>query len=109
MHIQPLELLRNLAQCLGQAVTKCRVIGTSKRSGQQRAVIGAQSSRLESAITNLQIGSENLSASRGRITDTDFAVETATLARQQILQQAGNAMVVQANQMPQGVLALLRT
>ena len=75
----------------------------------QRAVIGAQSSRLESAITNLQIGSENLSASRGRITDTDFAVETATLARQQILQQAGNAMVVQANQMPQGVLALLRT
>ncbi|CAN7539281.1 flagellinolysin [Acidovorax sp. LjRoot74] len=75
----------------------------------QRAVIGAQSSRLESAISNLQIGSENLSASRGRITDTDFAVETATLARQQILQQAGNAMVVQANQMPQGVLALLRT
>ncbi len=75
----------------------------------QRAVIGAQSSRLESAISNLQIGSENLSASRGRITDTDFAVETATLARQQIMQQAGNAMVVQANQMPQGVLALLRT
>ncbi|MNV78932.1 A-type flagellin [compost metagenome] len=75
----------------------------------QRAVIGAQSSRLESAIANLQIGSENLSASRSRIVDTDFAVETASLARQQILQQAGNAMVVQANQMPQGVLALLRT
>lgn len=75
----------------------------------QRAVIGAQSSRLESAIANLQIGSENLSASRSRITDADFAVETAALARQQILQQAGNAMVVQANQMPQGVLALLRT
>lgn len=75
----------------------------------QRAVIGAQSSRLESAIANLQIGSENLSASRSRIVDTDFAVETASLARQQILQQAGNAMVVQANQMPQGVLALLRS
>ena len=75
----------------------------------QRAVIGAQSSRLEAAIANLQIGRENLSASRSRIVDTDFAVETASLARQQILQQAGNAMVVQANQMPQGVLALLRT
>jgi flagellin len=74
----------------------------------QRAVIGAQSSRLESAMANLQKSSENLSASRSRILDADFAVETATLARQQILQQAGSAMVAQANQLPQGVLALLR-
>ncbi|WP_369818312.1 flagellinolysin [Acidovorax sp. Root219] len=74
----------------------------------QRAVIGAQSSRLESAMANLQNSSENLSASRSRILDADFAVETATLARQQILQQAGSAMVAQANQLPQGVLALLR-
>jgi flagellin len=74
----------------------------------QRAVLGAQASRLEATIGNLQVSSENLSASRARVVDTDFAVETASLARQQILQQAGNAMVVQANQMPQGVLALLR-
>lgn len=74
----------------------------------QRAVIGAQTSRLESAMANLQNSSENLSASRSRILDADFAVETATLARQQILQQAGSAMVAQANQLPQGVLALLR-
>ncbi|EJE49860.1 flagellin/flagellar hook associated protein [Acidovorax sp. CF316] len=74
----------------------------------QRAVIGAQASRLESAMANLGNTSENLSASRSRILDADFAVETATLARQQILQQAGSAMVAQANQLPQGVLALLR-
>jgi flagellin len=74
----------------------------------QRAVIGAQSSRLETAVSTLQNSSENLSASRARIVDADFATETATLARQQILQQAGSAMVAQANQLPQGVLALLR-
>jgi flagellin len=74
----------------------------------QRAQLGAQASRLETTVANLKNSSENLSASRGRIVDADFAAETAALARQQILQQAGNAMVVQANQMPQGVLALLR-
>lgn len=74
----------------------------------QRAVIGAQASRLENAMATLQNSSENLSASRARIVDADFAVETASLARQQILQAAGSAMVAQANQLPQGVLALLR-
>ena len=74
----------------------------------QRAVIGAQSSRLESTLSTLQNTSQNLSASRARIVDADFAVEAAALARQQILQQAGSAMVAQANQLPQGVLALLR-
>jgi flagellin len=74
----------------------------------QRAVIGAQASRLESTMSTLQNSSENLSASRARIVDADFAVETASLARQQILQAAGSAMVAQANQLPQGVLALLR-
>jgi flagellin len=74
----------------------------------QRAVIGAQASRLESTMSTLQNTSENLSASRARIVDADFAVETASLARQQILQAAGSAMVAQANQLPQGVLALLR-
>ena len=74
----------------------------------QRASLGALQSRFETAINNLQVTSENLQASRSRILDADFAQETANLSRAQILQQAGTAMVVQANQLPQGVLALLR-
>jgi flagellin len=74
----------------------------------ERAKLGALQSRFESAISNLQVTSENLSASRSRILDADFAAETANLSRSQILQQAGTAMVAQANQLPQGVLALLR-
>jgi flagellin len=73
-----------------------------------RAGLGALQSRFETAINNLQVTSENLSASRSRILDADFAQETANLSRAQILQQAGTAMVAQANQLPQGVLALLR-
>ena len=74
-----------------------------------RATLGAVQSRFESAVANIQIGVENLSASRGRIMDADFAKETANLSRAQILQQAGTAMVAQANQVPQGVLSLLRS
>ena len=74
----------------------------------QRASFGALQSRFETAVNNLQSTSENMSASRGRIQDADFAAETANLSRAQILQQAGTAMVAQANQLPQGVLALLR-
>jgi len=74
----------------------------------QRAKLGALQSRFETSIANLQVTSENLSASRSRILDADFAAETANLSRSQILQQAGTAMVAQANQLPQGVLALLR-
>ena len=73
-----------------------------------RASLGALQSRFETAISNLQVTSENLQASRSRILDADFAQETANLSRAQILQQAGTAMVAQANQLPQGVLALLR-
>ena len=73
----------------------------------QRANYGAVQSRFESAINNLQIGIENQAAARGRIVDADFAVETAALTRSQILQQAGNAMVAQANSAPQSVLQLL--
>jgi len=73
-----------------------------------RAKLGALQSRFETTISNLQVTSENLSASRSRILDADFAAETANLSRAQILQQAGTAMVAQANQLPQGVLALLR-
>ena len=74
----------------------------------QRASFGALQSRFEATISNLGSGIENLSASRSRIQDADFASETANLSRSQILQQAGTAMVAQANQLPQGVLALLR-
>jgi flagellin len=59
-------------------------------------------------IANLQVSSENLAAARGRIMDADFAKETAELSRTQILQQAGTAMVSQANQLPQQVLQLLK-
>ena len=72
-----------------------------------RADFGAVQSRFESAISNLQVGMENQSAARGRIMDADFAVETANMTRSQILQQAGNAMVSQANSAPQSVLQLL--
>ena len=74
----------------------------------ERAVMGASQSRFDSVISNLQISVENQSAAKSRIMDTDFAAETANLSRSQILQQAGNAMVAQANQLPQQVLTLLR-
>ena len=72
-----------------------------------RAGFGAIQSRFESAISNLQVSMENQAAARGRIMDADFAVETANMTRAQILQQAGNAMVAQANSAPQSVLQLL--
>ena len=74
----------------------------------QRATLGASQSRFDAAVSNLHISVENQSAARGRILDTDFAAETANLSRAQILQQAGNAMVAQANQLPNQVLQLLR-
>jgi len=73
-----------------------------------RADLGALQSRFESAVANINITGENLSAARGRIVDADFAKETSNLSRSQILQQAGTAMVAQANQAPQSVLSLLR-
>ena len=73
-----------------------------------RAALGAVQNRFSTTISNLQATSENLSASRSRIQDTDFAAETANLTRGQILQQAGTAMLAQANSLPNGVLALLR-
>ncbi|MBK8765041.1 MAG: flagellin FliC [Burkholderiaceae bacterium] len=73
-----------------------------------RSSFGAAQNRFESVIANLQVAVENQSAARSRIMDADFAMETAHLARSQVLQQAGNAMLAQANQLPQNVLALLR-
>jgi len=73
-----------------------------------RGDLGALQNRFSSTIANLQTSAENISASRGRIIDADFAQETANLTRGQILQQAGTAMLAQANSLPQGVLSLLR-
>ncbi len=73
-----------------------------------RATLGAVQSRFENAVSNIAIQSENTAAARGRIVDADFAMETANLSKAQILQQAGTAMVAQANQLPQQVLSLLR-
>jgi flagellin len=73
-----------------------------------RATFGASESRFDSIISNLQSGVENQSAAQSRIMDTDFAAETANMSRAQVLQQAGTAMIAQANQLPQQVLSLLR-
>ena len=73
-----------------------------------RATYGATQSRFDAIITNLQVGVENQSAARSRIMDADFASETANMSRAQVLQQAGTAMVAQANSVPQNVLSLLR-
>jgi flagellin len=74
----------------------------------QRARLGALQSRFESITSNLQTASENASASRSRIRDADFASETASLTRAQVLQQAGTAILSQANALPNSVLSLLR-
>ena len=74
----------------------------------QRSEFGAVQNRFDAVVSNLQVSAENQAASRARIMDADFATETSNLSRSQILQQAGTAMVAQANQLPQGVLSLLR-
>ncbi|HEX4842759.1 MAG TPA: flagellin, partial [Limnobacter sp.] len=73
-----------------------------------RATAGAGLSRLDQVVSSLETTSANLSSARGRIMDADFAKETANLTRVQILQQAGTAMLAQANQLPNNVLSLLR-
>ncbi|MEZ5649161.1 MAG: flagellin [Burkholderiaceae bacterium] len=73
----------------------------------ERAVWGATQNRFEAIISNLQVASENQAAARSRIMDADFAAETAAMTRAQVLQQAGNAMLAQANQLPANVLKLL--
>ncbi|TXI15859.1 MAG: flagellin FliC [Roseateles sp.] len=74
----------------------------------QRAVLGAAQNRFDAVISNLQISVENQSAAKSRIMDADYAQETSNMSRAQILQQAGTAMVAQANQLPQQVLSLLQ-
>lgn len=81
--------------------------GSIAQIDSERAKLGAVQNRFESTISNLQNISENASAARGRIVDTDYAAESANLAKNQIMQQAGTAMLAQANQLPQAVLSLL--
>jgi flagellin len=92
----------------GALSTVQRVDSALGSVSQLRSTFGAIQNRFESVISNLSSSSENLTASRSRIQDADFASETANLTRGQILQQAGTAMLAQANGLPNGVLALLR-
>jgi flagellin len=82
--------------------------GAIDKVNSERAMYGAAQNRFDSVISNLQTSVENQSAAKSRITDADFAAETSNLSRAQILQQAGTAMVAQANQLPQQVLSLLK-
>ncbi|WP_294636674.1 flagellin domain-containing protein [uncultured Aquabacterium sp.] len=84
-----------------------QIDGAIDKVNQERAVYGATQSRFDAIISNLQVSAENQTAARSRIMDADFAAETANLSRAQILQQAGNAMIAQANQLPQQVMKLL--
>ena len=92
----------------GASIAIARMDSAIQVINNNRADFGAIQNRLESAIRNMQNVVENQSAARSRIMDADFARETANLTRTQILQQAGTAMLAQANQLPQNVLSLLR-
>lgn len=83
------------------------VSGAISNIDSQRAQLGAVQNRFENTIANLQNIGENASAARSRIRDTDYAAETSELTKNQILQQAGTAILAQANQLPQAVLSLL--
>jgi flagellin len=97
-----LLLAANAGTALGDIDTALDTINT------ERALYGAVQNRFEAVITTLQVAAENQAAARGRIMDADYAAETSNMSRAQILQQAGTAMVAQANQLPQQVLQLLR-
>ena len=106
----------NITAVTGGGLTTAAAAGTAMTNidsaldtlNTERALYGAAQNRFEAVITNLQVAAENQAAARGRIMDADFAAETANLSRAQILQQAGSAMVAQANQLPQQVLQLLQ-
>ena len=99
MDIKTVEGADNMILAMDAALTQ---INTA------RADMGAVQNRFTSVIANLSTSIENLSAARSRIQDADFAKESAQLSRNQILQQAGTAMLAQANQATQSVLQLLR-
>ena len=98
----------NLGTAAGATSALATIDAALQSINTSRASLGAFQNRFSSAVSSLQTTSENLSASRSRIRDADFAQETANLTRGQVLQQAGTAILAQANALPQGVLALLR-
>jgi len=99
---------QNVRTVAGANSTISRVDAALTAISSLRSNFGAIQSRFESTITNLQTTTENLTASRSRILDADFAAETAQMTKAQILQQAGTAILAQANSVPQNVLSLLR-
>ncbi|KRW72746.1 flagellin [Stutzerimonas nitrititolerans] len=98
----------DLSTAKGAQVAVLRIDEAIQAIDSQRAELGAVQNRFENTIANLQNIGENVSAARGRIQDTDYAAETAALSKNQILQQAGTAILAQANQLPQAVLSLLQ-
>ncbi|MGQ4584393.1 flagellin [Lysobacter sp. F60174L2] len=98
----------DISSYAGAELAMKQVDAALKEVNAGRADLGAIQNRFSSVVTNLQTSSENLSAARSRIMDADYAKETANLSRTQILQQAGTAMLAQANQSSQSVLSLLR-
>ena len=98
----------NISTVTGSNNALAVIDGALSQVNSMRANLGAIQNRFAATVTNLQTSSENISAARSRIQDADFAAETAALTRNQILQQAGTAMLSQANALPQNVLSLLR-
>ena len=116
INVQGTTSITNVTASTGAAITNDTVaraaISTIDTAldlvNSQRATFGAMQNRFEAVISNLAVAAENQAAARSRIMDADFAKETAALTRAQILQQAGTAMLAQANQVPQQVLQLLQ-
>lgn len=98
----------NISSAAGAQSAVLVIDDAIKQIDSQRAELGAVQNRFENTIANLQNIGENVSAAKGRIQDTDYAAETAALSKNQILQQAGTAILAQANQLPQAVLSLLQ-
>ncbi|MEJ5999966.1 flagellin N-terminal helical domain-containing protein [Paucibacter soli] len=101
-------LINNTADAAAIATVVSNIDAALNKINEERATLGASQNRFDAVIANLQVAHENQMAARSRIMDADFAQETSNMSRSQILQQAGNAMVAQANQLPQQVLQLLR-
>jgi flagellin len=98
----------NISTAAGATAALTTIDGAIAQVNASRSALGAYQNRFTSVVASLQTTTENLTASRSRIQDTDFAAETASLSRAQILQQAGTAMLAQANQLPNQVMTLLR-
>ncbi|MNE59615.1 A-type flagellin [compost metagenome] len=97
----------NISTASGAQDAIAVIDGALAQIDEVRSGLGAAQNRFDNTISNLQSVQENVSAARGRIQDTDYAAETANLSKNQILQQAGTAILAQANQLPQAVLSLL--